>query len=159
MVGTVGHVFTVPHPGRRASSTEGARRFGVRAWDAAIVLSGVVLLSALDARGHVHAHVRLTETRWLSAPSSLALLAAAAVVAGLVGRRSEVAGFLGLAGVSFALGASWLLLGDHRFAGPVILGLSREHGVHIGDLLAAVPVLLGVALVRWALLGVRRRAS
>jgi hypothetical protein len=140
---------------------ERPRLLGVGAWDALVVLSGVVLMLALDARGHFHAEVRLSHTRWLSAPSFVTLLAAAAIASAFIGRRHEIIGLTGLAGVSFGFAAFWLLLGDHRFAGPVIADLSADHGIHAGDLLAGVPIVAGLALLALAArrLGVGRPLS
>ena len=118
-----------------------------------MVLAGIVLVTSLDLRGHFHAHVRLSHTRWVSAPSAMAALAVLAVVATLVGRRREIVGLLGLAAVSVGLAAFWLLLGHHQWAGPVIVDLGDDHGIHIGDFLALVPlaaagVLTWLAIIR-----------
>ena len=119
-------------------------------WNA---LAGSAVLAfggALAARGHFRARVRLSHTAWLSAPSAVAMLSAVAVLAAVIGRRHEVLGLLGLAATSVGTGVLWLLLGDHRFAGPVILYLAREHGVHIGDALALIPFGVGLVLARMA---------
>lgn len=44
----------------------------------------------------------------------------------------------------FALAAGWLLLGAHPLAGPVVLDLSENHGIHLTDPLAAVPFVAGL---------------
>lgn len=87
----------------------------------------------------------------------MALLAAFAIVLALVGRRREVVGLLGLAGVALGLAAFWLLLGHHRWAGPVIIDFGDDHGVHIGDLAAFVPMAAAGALTWIAALRSRTR--
>ena len=134
---------------------ERPRRFAVGIWDALIVVAGVVLVTSIQLRGHFHAHVRLTPTRWLSAPSAMAALALVALVVTLVGRRREVLGLLGLAAVSLGLSAFWLLLGHHQWAGPVLVDLGDDHGIHLGDFLALVPVGVAGALVSTAALRFR----
>lgn len=122
-----------------------------------MVLAVVVLITALDLRGQFHAHVRLSHTRWLSAPSAMAALAVVAIVVTLVGRRREILGLLGLAGVSLGLAAFWLLLGHHQWAGPVLVDLGDDHGIHLGDFLALVPIAAAGALVWTA--AIRSRTS
>ncbi|HOT79508.1 MAG TPA: hypothetical protein PKY13_05945 [Microthrixaceae bacterium] len=126
---------------------ERPRRLGVGVWDALVVAAGVVLVTSPGLRGQFHAHVRLTPTRWLSAPSAMATLALVALVVTLVGRRREILGLLGLAAVSLGLAAFWLLLGHHQWAGPVLVDLGDDHGIHLGDFLALVPVAAAGALV------------
>jgi len=123
------------------------RLLATGAWNALAVVGVVVLVTSLDLRGQFHAQVRLSSGRWLSAPSAMTLLAVAAIAAALVGRRREVAGLVGLAGVSAGLAAFWLLLGHHRWAGPVLVDLGDDHGVHLGDFLALVPLGLAAALL------------
>lgn len=122
------------------------------------MLGVVVLITALDLRGQFHTHVRLGESRWLAAPSAMAILAASTIVVAVVGRRREILGLLGLAGVALGLAAFWLLLGRHRWAGPVLVDLGDDHGVHAGDFLALAPIAVAGALVWRALLRHRTAA-
>lgn len=46
--------------------------------------------------------------------------------------------------------AAWVG-GEHRWDGRVVLTLARNHGVHIGDSIAVVPLLLGAGLALWCL--------
>lgn len=126
-----------------------------RSWDAIAVMAVVVLLTSLSVRGHFHTEVRLSETRWLAAPSFMSVLAVVALVAALTGKRHEVAGLIGLAASSVGLGAFWLLLRENRWAGPVVLELSETHGIHAADFLAGVPILGGMGLALVALRSLR----
>lgn len=123
-----------------------ARRWRVRAWDAIAVAGVVLLLTGFDLRGRFHTHVRLTENRWLSAPSTLILIAAVIVAAALVGRRRQFLGQLGLAAAAVGTAAAWLLLGHHKWAGPVLADFGDDHGLHLGDFLALVPLGLAATL-------------
>ncbi|MFN8051381.1 MAG: hypothetical protein U0Q22_08100 [Acidimicrobiales bacterium] len=120
------------------------------AWTAVAAGAAVVFVAAWLARGHIHAHVRFSHTEWVSAPSGIAVLAFGALVAALIGRRHAVLGLVGLALASIGLGVLWLLLGDHRFAGPVLISLSRDHGIHLGDALALLPLGAGACLLAGA---------
>jgi hypothetical protein len=40
---------------------------------------------------------------------------------------------------AIAVGAAWVLI-DHPLEGPVVLTLSHDHGVHLTDALALVPL-------------------
>jgi len=63
--------------------------------------------------------------------------AAAPVVAALAA--------LGLGG----LAAVMMVAGHQPWDGPQVAGLTATHGVHRGDVLAIVPLLVGLALARW----------
>lgn len=131
-----------------------------RACDVVAAGSAAVVVASLLAAGNYRAHVRFSHTTSIAATTAAAVLAGAAVVAALVGRRRPVLGLLGGAGVSAAAAASWLLLGDHRLDGPVILAVAREHGVHIGDFLAVVPATISIALATLAVMaGIRSKVS
>lgn len=135
----------------------GERPLGAGAWNALVVLSAVVLVTALNLRGQFHARVRLSDTRWVAAPTAMAGLALLAVVVALLGRRREIIGLLGLAAVSLGLAAFWLLLGHHRWAGPVLVDLGDDHGVHLGDFLVVLPLAASGAFTWLALM--RSRAT
>lgn len=115
----------------------------------------VVLLTSLSVRGHFHTEVRLSESRWLAAPSFMSILAVVALASAIVGKRHEVVGLIGLAASSVGLGAFWLLLRENRWAGPVVLELSETHGIHAADFLAGVPIIGGLGLALVALQGIR----
>jgi hypothetical protein len=40
---------------------------------------------------------------------------------------------------AIAVAAAWVLI-DHPLEGPVVLTLSRDHGVHLTDVLSLVPL-------------------
>jgi hypothetical protein len=54
--------------------------------------------------------------------------------------------------VSLALGAvgavAWVA-GKHRWDGRVVFTISQTHGVHVGDALALIPLVLGMGLAVW----------
>lgn len=124
-----------------------------RVWNWMVVGSGTVLVGSLLARGHYTVRVRLTPDRSVSAPTALTVVAVVVLVSALVGRRRETAGLLGLAIACLGVATIWVLLGNHRFEGPVLMHFSRTHGLHLTDPLASVPLALaGLLVVR----GVRR---
>jgi hypothetical protein len=45
-----------------------------------------------------------------------------------------------VAALALAISAAWVLV-DHPFEGPVILGLTTNHGIHLTDPLAIVPLI------------------
>ncbi|HPB46718.1 MAG: hypothetical protein M9952_14420 [Microthrixaceae bacterium] len=50
-----------------------------------------------------------------------------------------------IAAVALVMGAvGWVALGAHPLSGPILVNLNSHRGIHITDILAAVP--LGVAL-------------
>ena len=48
-----------------------------------------------------------------------------------------------------ALAAAAWVGGEHRWDGRVVLTLAHDHGVHIGDSVAILPLLLGIGLAQW----------
>ena len=97
----------------------------------------------LAAGLHFTAEVRLGNDRTMLATTALAGRALLAALSALVARHSEPFGMIGIAMACVATSGFWLALGRHRFAGPVILTVGREHGIHIGDPLAVLPVIAG----------------
>lgn len=49
------------------------------------------------------------------------------------------------------LAAVMMVAGHAPWEGPEVLSLSQTHGLHRGDVLALVPVALGIVLARWCL--------
>jgi hypothetical protein len=47
------------------------------------------------------------------------------------------------------LAAAMMVAGHAPWEGPQVLTLSATHGIHRGDALALVPVLIGAALAGW----------
>lgn len=70
------------------------------------------------------------------------------------GDKARIAAHLGVAAALVAATSWWVLL-PHLFAGPVVVRLSRDHGVHLGDL----PSLAFLAVAARSLLAVRRIAA
>lgn len=63
--------------------------------------------------------------------------------------------------VSLALGllAGVMMVAGHApWEGPQVLSLSQDHGLHLGDALALVPVVAGTLLARWCLRSARGSA-
>lgn len=114
-----------------------------RIWAFVAGFSAVAAVVALIAGLHFTAEVRLGNDRTVQATSVLAGLGAFTALAALAARRNEAIGLLGIAMASVASGAFWLMLGRHRFAGPVIMTVASEHGIHVGDPLALIPVAIG----------------
>jgi hypothetical protein len=57
-----------------------------------------------------------------------------------------------LAAVGLGLLAGVMMVAGHApWEGPQVVSLSATHGIHRGDALALVPVLVGVALGWWCL--------
>lgn len=50
-----------------------------------------------------------------------------------------------------ALAAAAWVGGEHRWDGRVVLTLAHDHGVHVGDSVAVIPLLLGIGLAAWCL--------
>ena len=109
---------------------------------ATVSLSAVAC--AVIARPHVDAAVRLSEQRHLPATTVLAGLGLVALASAGIGLWSRRLALLGLAVVSLGLAAAWLGLTPHRFSGPVVANLSMEHGLHVTDALAVVPIVVGL---------------
>lgn len=119
-----------------------------RFWNLLIVAGAVGTVIGIVLHGRFQVHVRLGSARWLSAPSTFAALSAATVVVGVVGRTRDALGRLGLAAVCVGFAIAWLLLGHNRLAGPVIFDFGDDHGVHITDFLAFVPLAAAAWFVR-----------
>ena len=49
------------------------------------------------------------------------------------------------------LAAFAMVVGHPRWEGRELFGLVGSHGVHVGDLLAFVPLAVGAVLARWCL--------
>lgn len=47
------------------------------------------------------------------------------------------------------LAAVMMVAGHQPWDGPQVASFTQTHGLHLGDVLAAVPALVGVALARW----------
>ncbi|WP_426572735.1 hypothetical protein [Aquihabitans sp. McL0605] len=54
------------------------------------------------------------------------------------------------------LAATMMVAGHHPWDGPELEGLTQTHGIHEGDALAIVPLLVGAGLAWWCF---RRRPS
>ncbi|MGI8755927.1 MAG: hypothetical protein ACR2MB_08720 [Acidimicrobiales bacterium] len=58
-----------------------------------------------------------------------------------------------------AIGAVMLVAGHHPWDGRVITALGGSHGLHRGDVLAVVPIVVSVGLAWWCLRQGRPRQS
>lgn len=118
---------------------------GARGWFALAAASAVASFVALVASVHYTPVVRLPGVR-IQATLVIAAIAATACVASLLGARRPSLGFAGWSLVSASCAVFWLAIGKHSFSGPVVLELGRDHGIHLTDGLALVP-LAGAALL------------
>lgn len=48
-----------------------------------------------------------------------------------------------------ALAAVMMVAGHQPWDGPQVAAVTATHGLHVGDVLAIVPLAVGVALARW----------
>lgn len=124
-------------------TTTSARQLQASRWTAIAIVSATAVVGSLAAGLHFTAEVRLGSDRTVLATTALAVLGALAAMSALVARRIEPLGLVGIAIVCVGTAGFWLSLGRHRFAGPVIMTIGREHGIHIGDPLALLPVIAG----------------
>jgi hypothetical protein len=100
--------------------------------------------------------VHIPGTMTLRASTTFAVLAFAGGVAAFLGREKEVVGLVSGGLVAWATAAWWLLLtGRHAFAGRVVYLVSAGHGIHLGDVFAAVPFAFGGWLMVRAALIIR----
>lgn len=125
--------------------------FSSRAWGALALASLAAMGGAVVARPYVDVALRLSEGRLIPGTTVLAGLGLGGLVVSAVGLRFPRLAQLGLAGLSLALAVTWLGLTDHRFAGPVVAPLSRNHGLHLTDTFALAPALIGLVALAHAL--------
>jgi hypothetical protein len=71
---------------------------------------------------------------------------------GGVGRADGSAALAAVVSVGLGLLAGVMMVAGHApWEGREIVSLSQDHGIHIGDALALVPVVAGALLARWCL--------
>ena len=116
-------------------------------WNVVVAVGVAVLVASLLARGHYNAQLRVSSERRITAVSALSVMSVVGIGIAVIGRRRPRLGLVGLAGLSFSLAPFWLMLGKHRFAGPVVVHISNDHGIHLGDSLVVLPVIIGVGLL------------
>lgn len=128
-----------------------AAGFSSRGCGALALASLAAVGGAVAARPYVDVALRLNQGRLIPATTVVAGLGLGGLVVSAVGIRFPRMAQVGLAGLSLALTATWLGLTDHRFAGPVVAPLSRNHGLHLTDTFAVAPALVGLVALAQAL--------
>lgn len=124
-------------------------------WNMVGAASVGLAVLAVVTRTFYDPEVRLTDGVRLPAAATVVVIAAVGVLAAVLGRRRAAAGYALVAVASAALGGAWLMLTGHRFAGPVLVNLSADHGIHVADTLAVVPFAFAVVATAAAIRSVR----